>query len=498
MNNVIHLIKRAVIRYLYIVGILFNIGLVLAVVVSVFFSLYVYRSYQLPAYVFFEKAEQSLANNQSPLLNKLALPAGILSKWLSPISDNKRLSVSGHEQIIGAHELHSHVPDYRGKEERLYPHYQQLAASSYSRTVHVNSTKALLKAIKTAQPGDDIVIARGDYFIKQPRIYLTVNGEKYQPIRIRAERFGDVTIGLSSYEGFVMQGNYWSIENLKINGECKKHLSCEHAIHIVGGQNIIVRNNEITNFNSIIKANGSGKSTQRLYPDDILIEQNSFYNTSRRNTHTAVTLIDVVAGDNWLVRKNIIAGNSKNGSDRTSYAAFLKGNSSNGLFERNIVDCDKNLEQDGSTRIGLSFGGGGTGTAYCRDANCAAEHRNGVMRNNLILNCQRDVGVYLNKANNSQLIHNTIINNLGVDVRFSASDVVSRANLTTSAIRERDGGQLISHEDVVIKEINVENIPLTNSEASDDLCGDSRGKFSAVGAMNRQCLGKIRIIKENN
>lgn len=498
MNKFIHFIKHAVIRYLYIVGILFNIGVVLAAVVCVGAGIYIYQSYQLPAYVFFEKAEQSLANNQSPLLNKLALPAGLLSTWLSPSSNDQRLIVRGHEKVIGAHALHSNVPLYRGKEERLYPHYQQLATSSYSRIVPVASTGELLRAIKTAQPGDDIVIAQGDYFLKQPRIYLTVSGTQHQPIRIRAERYGDVTIGLSSYEGFVVQGSYWSIENLKINGECKKHVSCEHAIHVVGGQNFIVRNNEITNFNSIIKANGRGKSNQRLYPDNILIEQNSFYNTSRRNTHTAVTLIDVVAGDNWLVRKNIIAGNSKNGSDRTSYAAFLKGNSSDGLFEQNIVDCDKNLVQDGSTRIGLSFGGGGTGNAYCRDANCAAEHRNGIMRNNLILNCQRDVGIYLNKAHNTQLIHNTIINNLGVDVRFTASDAVSRANLTTAAIRERDGGQLTSNEDVVIKEMNVEDIPLTRSEARDDLCGNSRGKFSAVGAMNRQCLGKITITKENN
>ncbi|MEW6990611.1 chondroitinase-B domain-containing protein [Colwelliaceae bacterium 6441] len=498
MNPFIASFKNGLLRYLYGVGVLFNIAIVLAGIIGIFASISIYNSYQLPAYVFFERVEHSMSNNQSPLLNKVAVPAGLLSKWLRPEIVNQRFLVNGHELLIGAHEIHSTVASYQGKEERLYPHYQQLASNLYLRQVYVNSMTELLRAIELAKPGDDIIIAPGHYFLKQSRVYLTQSGSQYQPIRIRAEIYGDVTIDFSSYEGLVIQGNYLSVENLKINGTCKKHLSCEHAIHIAGGQNIVIRNNEIRNFNSIIKANGRGKANKRLYPDNVLIEHNSFYNESPRKTHTAVTLIDVVAGNDWLVRKNFIAGNSKDGSDRTSYAAFLKGNSSRGLFEQNIVDCDRNLIQDGSTRIGLSFGGGGTGEAFCRDGNCQAEHREGVMRNNLILNCQRDVGVYFNKASNTQFIHNTVINNLGVDVRFSTSDVFSRANLTTSAIRERDEGQLYSNADVVIEEMNDESVPMTKSELSQDLCGNPRPKYSAVGAMGRKCLGRIRIIKENN
>lgn len=63
------------------------------------------------------------------------------------------------------------------------------------------------------------------------------------------------------------------------------------------------------------------------------------------------------------------------------------------------------------------------------------------MRNNLVINCPADVGIYLNQALDAQVHHNTLYNNTGIDVRFPASSVDLRNNLLNGQIRNRDGGQ---------------------------------------------------------
>ncbi|MEM1082203.1 MAG: PE-PGRS family protein, partial [Pseudomonadota bacterium] len=118
----------------------------------------------------------------------------------------------------------------------------------------------------------------------------------------------------------------------------------------------------------------------------------------------------------------------------------LKGNSKDGLIERNLVICER--FHSGQTRLGLSFGGGGTSLdSICEDMTCTPEHENGLMRNNIIVNCPSDVGIYLNEAASSEVHHNTLFNTTGIDVRFSASSVDLRNNLLGGEIRNRDGGQ---------------------------------------------------------
>lgn len=114
----------------------------------------------------------------------------------------------------------------------------------------------------------------------------------------------------------------------------------------------------------------------------------------------------------------------------------MKGN---GLFERNLVICEHSLATDRGIRIGLSFGGGATAERYCQDSNCEAEHSNGVMRNNIVLNCSRDVGIYLNRAQNSYRYNNLLHNNLGLDIRFPSSSATLVNNIISGRIKERDG-----------------------------------------------------------
>lgn len=483
-------------NYFYRVGILAHYCVLFAFLGSIFAGGYYFARHELPADIFFKRAADSLASSQSPLLSWFSRPALYISNFASDVGSTKSVFIEVDPSSIGASKAHSlAVLPKVASDQRLIDHYQILQRERYTREVYVASSRELLAAIKSAQPGDDIVITKGDYYIKSSRIYVTQSGSKQRPIRLRADVYGEVSLDLQTFEGFLISGNYWSFENLKINGVCKSHQACEHAFHIAGAKNIIVRNNEIKNFNSIIKANGSGSLEKRRYPDDILIESNTIYNEQGRETSNAVTLIDVVAGNDWIVRRNFIANNSKQKGDRISYAAFLKGNGRNGLLEENIVNCEWTLPDDETTRIGLSLGGGGTGESFCRGGSCDAEHHDGVVQNNLIVNCSRDVGLYLNRASNSVVTHNTLLNTLGIDVRFRETSAFVSNNLLNGSLRNRNEATLRevgNRTRIDVDDLN--DIRTVSSSVPLNLCGQPRGKFSAQGAADLSCFSKVGVV----
>lgn len=310
-----------------------------------------------------------------------------------------------------------------------------------SRVVNVRTASELRRAIKQAQPGDLINLKPGVYRFDGRSIAVTRPGEVNKPIYIRADRLGDVNLKFNLLEGFHVRAPYWVFENLQISGDCARDSKCEHAFHVTGdGRSFVLRNSIAEDFNAPLKVNGAKTKHGVSYPDDGLIEFNIFRNTRPRDTGNPVTLLNINSVDDWVVRGNLISDFSKMGSNRISYGAFMKGNGSRGIFERNLIYCEQALPRDAGVRIGLSFGGGGTGQAYCRHEGCSAEHSFGVMRNNIILNCSADVGIYLNKSAGTQVHNNLIHNSLGIDVRFSESSAYIRNNIVSGRIKSRDGG----------------------------------------------------------
>ncbi|KGJ94704.1 right-handed parallel beta-helix repeat-containing protein [Colwellia psychrerythraea] len=482
-------------RYFYVMGVVAHWLLAICLVLGIFIGSYIYNQYDLPADIFMKRVVSSLENTSSPLFQKLAQPVSYIAEHFISSEDFSVPHVVLSQKLIGASFENSKITAIDTElDERVITHHRRLVSQNYLRKIHVSTAKDFINAIKDAEAGDNIILSPGQYNINYSRVYLSAFGQTSYPIRISAEAFGDVSINLNSFEGFLITGDNWIVENLKITGVCAKHSGCEHAFHLAGSKNIVIRNNEIVDFNSSIKVNSSGKIPNRRYPDHILIESNSIYNTSARETHSSVTLVDIVAGNDSIMRKNYIGDNSKLGGDFTSYAAFLKGNGNNGLVENNIVNCESSVINDNSTRIGLSFGGGGTGPSFCRDGNCDSEHSNGVMRNNLILNCSQDVGIYLNRARNSTISHNSLFNTLGIDVRFKASSVKLFNNLSNGPIRSRDGGKievLLNNESEF--DGNIKTIKKVKSEVSRDLCGMKRNRFSNVGALTMPCLEQVRM-----
>ena len=321
------------------------------------------------------------------------------------------------------------------------------------RTLRVDDANELYSAVSAAQPGDTIII-RGQNskpFAMRHKILVDRAGRANAPITLKAENLDDVELqffpGTGIVEGIHVVAPHWRFENLSIRGMCNEnlHSSCEHAYHIVGAADgTIVRNGRMIDFNAQIKGNGNvGPEPDGafIFPDDVIIEGNEFYSNTPRQTRNPVTPIDIVGGRRWIIRANYIHDFAKAGGNSISYAAFLKGNSRQGLFERNLVVCEQ-LHR-GQIRLGLSFGGGGTSPdRVCEDQTCSPEHQQGIMRNNIIANCPQDVGIYLNEAFESRVDHNLIFNTgMGIDVRFEASSVSLQGNILQGRIRERDGGQ---------------------------------------------------------
>ena len=360
--------------------------------------------------------------------------------------------------------------------------------------VPVNTAQQLIEAVNSAQPGDVITLAPGIYDIDQ-NLRCDTAGTAQNPIVVRGPNDQSARIRFDAVEGFKVLAPHWRFEYLDIQGVCASDSSCEHALHIVGAANFTqVRHSRLHDYNAMIKGNGEDNGGGTEWPDDVLIEFNEFFNADIRQTSNPVTPIDVVGGQRWVIRGNTIYDFAKGQGNQISYAAFLKGNSADGLFERNLVICER--FHTGGVRLGLSFGGGGSGPdPICEQGTCTPEHRNGIMRNNVIANCPADVGIYLNEAQDVRILHNTLYDNTGIDVRFDASVAELRYNVLSGRIRERDGGTANAtdnREQVSTAEFSqwfespanlnfapVDGAPIVNAGAPladvpDDYCGNPR------------------------
>ena len=301
----------------------------------------------------------------------------------------------------------------------------------------VASASEARSALAGAMPGDVIVFQPGTYRI-DGELVSSRPGAEGAPIVVRAERPGTVTIEFDAVEGFKVLAPYWRFENLAIHGVCGRQEDCEHAFHVAGGaHHFAALNNTILDFNAHFKINGEGGR----FPDAGRIEGNTLGNSAPRTTAAPVTPIDLVAANDWVVRRNLITDFIKSGGDQVSYGAFAKGAGARTLFEQNVVLCEQRLRGLPGQRVGLSFGGGGTGKPYCRDRKCITEQDQGTMRANLVASCS-DAGIYVNAAAGSRLVDNTVVDTAGVQVRFPESSAELDGNLVDGAVLSRNGARL--------------------------------------------------------
>jgi len=316
--------------------------------------------------------------------------------------------------------------------------------------VSVSDTAGLTGAIAAAQPGDRIVLTDGTYALTTSPA-CRANGTVASPITVVAKTPLGAKVQVSTAEGFKVTGAYWVFEGLDISGTCASDDACEHAFHVTGAaRGVVLRRNRIVDFNAQLKANAERVGGTFATPDDLLVEENELYDTRPRRTSNPTTKLNIDTGDRVIVRANYIHDFQKGQGDGVSYGAFMKSGGKDGVFERNLVVCAK--DHQGGTRIGLSFGGGGTGNAFCAPAfdaavPCDPEHTGGTLRNNVIASCS-DVGIYLNKAKDTKVLFNTLVATSGIDFRYASSTGVAAGNVLAGKIRGRDGGTFSASENV--------------------------------------------------
>jgi hypothetical protein len=431
--------SRLVLQYLAIVGVAVHLGLL-----AVWFLLPdSVRGW--PAWAVLGHAEQKLARER-PRLAESAEPLISLARLLiprppdlarSPIPKNRWLQHGarpGREFEIQTYRSASHPdPARTGSFER----------EAFAKIIEVEDEQALLNGLKRATPGTLIELLPGEYRIKSWRVRLGNDGSAEAPIYLRGTQYGRSIIELDAYEGFYVDRSFWVFENLVVRGTCEDHSRCEHAFHVVGdARSTTIRNSELVDFNAPLKVNGRPIDGVYTFPDYGLLEYVTVHNRSPRRTDNPVTLLNINSANHWRVRRSIIADFSKGRGNRISYGAFMKGNSRFGVFEQNLVVCEWDLGADEGIRIGLSLGGGGTGSQYCRNDTCLTEHTAGTIRNNIIANCSRDVGIYLNRAAASLVYNNLLYRTLGIDARYPTTTAKIFNNITDGGLRRRDGGDL--------------------------------------------------------
>lgn len=317
-----------------------------------------------------------------------------------------------------------------------------VTAPVHAAVVTVSSAPELSTALSSAKAGDEIVLADGTYDFDKS-VNASAEGTGSEPITVRAQNRLGALIRFNALEGFRVSGAHWVFDGLDVQGVCAVDSNCEHAFHVTGhAVGFVLRNSRVRDFNAQLKVNAAQNGSTWEVPNGGLVEHNEIADTHPRATSNPVCKLNIDSVDAWTVRDNVIHDFHKNGGDSVSYGAFMKGGGKDGVFERNLVLCTRDLTT-GGTRIGLSFGGGGTGNAYCAPAfdpgvPCDPENSNGTMRNNVIVNCS-DVGIYLNKAADTKVLFNTLIATSGVDFRFASSSGRAHGNLLASAIRTRDG-----------------------------------------------------------
>jgi len=362
----------------------------------------------------------------------------------------------------------------------------------------VGSNSEIARALSTARAGQTVVILPGKYTFDD-KLKTGPAGSQSHPITVKADQPGQVFLNFNAQEGFLISQPYWVFENLQLRGTCSEQSQCEHAFHVIGrAHHTVLRNNMVMDFNAHIKVNGLNGD----WPDDGLVQFNTLSNSTPRQTQLPVTPVDIVGANQWTVSDNVISNFVKAQGDGISYGLFMKGGGQGGRIERNLIICTSSAISQAGVRVGLSFGGGGTGRSFCRDPQCQVEHSAGIAANNIVAHCN-DAGIDINRSSHILIAHNTLINTAGIDVRNASTNPRLYGNLLEGRIRTHNGEPLQEEMNVLLAISSVfehadelefecgkqiDNIP-SLSTVSNDFGGYLRKDGTMPGAL-AQCPGR--------
>jgi len=373
--------------------------------------------------------------------------------------------------------------------------------------LRVNNAAELGKAMQSAKPGQTIVLNPGRYRITEP-LSTGAAGQQDLPITVRARQVGQVRLESTAADVFKIAHGFWVFENLQIRGICPIQGDCKHAFLVQGGaRSTVIRNNLMEDFNTHLQVNGD----EDEWPDDGLLQFNTFSNSRARDTDAVVAPINIIGASKWRLLDNHISHFVKRGGSQSSFGMLVRGASHGTRIERNLLICTPQQITQPGIRTGISFGGSASAPRFCRDQQCEFEQRAAVAANNVLAHCN-DFGIDVNRSASMLIAHNTLINTAGIDIRGSKANATVYGNLLDGRIRERDGAQAKASMNEVLDlgrtledadalrlswRLNVEAIP-SLPVVKDDFCGTARNNATQVGALAEQvspCLPKVQDAK---
>ena len=300
----------------------------------------------------------------------------------------------------------------------------------------VKSSGELQSALRRAPPGATVLIADGEYLLDRsldisvPNLVLRSRSGDRDKVTLRCggmdeERVGsalsvsasDVTIADLTV-GWV--GNH----GVQVRGEKGASRTVLHNLRVVdAGQQLI---------------KGSFGYTDQ-YADDCLVAC-SLLEYTRHAPSDYTNGVDVLGGNNWIVRDNRFVNirGPESGGWKAGPAILFWANSSGTVVERNVVvDCYR----------GIALGIGAGVSRFARERDRRYDHQQGVIRNNVVVNRNEwaDEGIEVNACRDVTVEHNTVLNegklSWSIGLRFPMTTGRVRNNLTNRRIALRNNAK---------------------------------------------------------
>ncbi len=288
--------------------------------------------------------------------------------------------------------------------------------------LQVSSASQIASAFGSASAGDRIIIAPGEYSFGAA--LWTGNAG---PVTVTTTDVGAAKLNFNSLEGLVFNHPDWTLEKVWVNGVCAGE-NCEAGVGVkAGATRFKMQQARVSNWTQHVKA--ARDPTSEV--EDAQILSSEFWNDALRPN--GATPLDLVGGKRWRIIGNYV--HDYGGDPNGDYGIFLKGGTSDGLIERNLIICAQDNAAGGAT-LGISFGGGGTGYSFCPNQNCDCEDYDSIARNNIVLHCT-DAGLHTKRACGSKFYNNTVYDvGVGVQIQINGAGapVQIRNNVLSAGI----------------------------------------------------------------
>jgi Right handed beta helix region len=308
-----------------------------------------------------------------------------------------------------------------------------VTSAAWADVVNVSTEPQLRAAIAAATPGTVIHLAPGRYVVATS-LRTASAGTSAAPIVLTSDDVMTARLDVDDLEGLVINDAWWVVEKVWLNGVCAGGCNDSAGLHLKAtADHFVGRQLRITNFGENIK----GDRTPTTEPSDCTILDSEISNEAPEMSGGG-TGIDVVGGKRWRIAGNYVHDYARDG---VHYGIFLKGGTSDGVIERNLVIGAKTLAHGSGAEVGISFGGGGTGPQFCATGNagasfCTCEDFNGVARNNLVVDVN-DSALHSKVACGSQFLHNTVVGSspgLQVQIVSTGAAVEAHNNVFSGGI----------------------------------------------------------------